>query len=198
MATQKLAEAVPAPRPDSLAAVSHRDDAVVLGPVLPNDHSSLFIWMNDMQAARLDFTWRPLDYVAFRAWMDRMSQDQGQVLFAIRKLDAAEIAGFVILKNIQAVHRSADLGVRIGLESDRGKGLGTRAVRLALNYAWNTLNLNRVALTVLADNSRAIASYKQCGFIEEGRLRQASFMDGRWTDVLIMAALRPDNVRPLH
>jgi len=198
MATQKLTEVMPAPRPDSLAAVSYRDDAIVLGPVLPNDHASLFVWMNDSVAAKLDFAWRPLDYVAFKTWMDRLSQDPAQVLFAIRKLNAAEIVGFVVLKNIQPVHRSADIGVRIGLEGERGKGLGTRAVALALDYAWNTLNLNRIGLTVLANNTRAIASYKSAGFVEEGRLRQANFMDGKWVDVVIMGALRPDNVRPLH
>jgi RimJ/RimL family protein N-acetyltransferase len=178
----------------SLAAVSLRDDAVCLGPVLPNDLGAIFTWMNDTAAARLDFAWRPLDYNAFKSWIEKLSSDTTQVLFAVRRIANPEIVGFVLLKNIQLVHRSAELGIRIGTETDRGQGIGTRAVRLALEYAWNTLNLHRVSLATLAHNTRAVASYRSAGFKEEGRLREASYIDGQWCDITIMAALRHDCV----
>lgn len=176
----------------SLTAVSLKDDLVSIGPVLPNDLGAIFTWMNDPTAAALDFAWRPVDTNAFKSWMDRLAVDTTQVLFAIRRLPHPAIVGFVLLKNIQPVHRSAELGIRIGAETDRGQGLGQRATILALDYAWRTLNLHRVSLTTLAHNARAIASYRQAGFEEEGRLRQASFIDGKWCDLTIMAALRND------
>jgi RimJ/RimL family protein N-acetyltransferase len=99
--------------------------------------------------------------------------------------------GFVLFKNFQSVYQTAELGVRIGDESERGKGYGTRAVRLALDYAWSVLNLHRVSLNVLAHNERAIVSYLHAGFAIEGKLREAAFIDGQWRDVVAMAALRP-------
>jgi RimJ/RimL family protein N-acetyltransferase len=89
------------------------------------------------------------------------------------------------------VHRSAELGIRVGRESDRGRGIGKAAVALALDYAWNHLNLLRVQLRVIADNPRAIGAYKATGFVVEGRHRAASFIGGRWQDVLTMAAFNP-------
>ncbi len=175
-----------------LDAVSLGDDVVSIGPVLPGDLGALFTWMNDAATAKLDFAWRPVDFNAFKNWMDRLSGDPTQVLFAIRKIGNPEIVGFVLLKNIQPVHRSAELGVRIGAETDRNRGIGTRAVTLVLDYAWKTLNLHRVSLTTLAHNTRAIASYRSAGFEEEGRLREASFIEGKWCDITIMAALRHD------
>jgi diamine N-acetyltransferase len=164
--------------------------------VMPADMGSLFVWLNDAQSARLDLAFKPLDCIAFKGMFEQIAKDGTQVLFAIRKVYAPEIIGFAVLRNIQPVHRSAELGIRIGAEGERGKGLGTRAVALMLKYAWNSLNLQRVSLSVLAHNTRAIASYTTAGFVMEGVLRQAAFIDGKWCDMAIMGALRTDAPRP--
>jgi RimJ/RimL family protein N-acetyltransferase len=177
--------------------VSMRDEEISIGPIAPNDLGSLFVWLNDAESAKLDLAFRPLDCIAFKGMIEQVAKDATQVLFAIRKVREPQIIGFTVLRNLQLVHRSAELGIRIGVEAERGKGYGGRAVALALGYAWNSLNLHRVSLTVLAHNERAIASYKNAGFVTEGILRQAAFIDGKWADVAIMAALRSDE-RKLH
>lgn len=174
-----------------LTAVSLRNEAVTIGPLLPEDTGPLFLWLNDVDAARLDLAYRPTDWLAFKAWLDELPRTQTQMVFAIRKLFEPHIIGFVVFKNIQLVHRSADIGVRIGAEADRGKGYGTKALTLAASYAWNHLNLHRLSLTVFAHNARAIAAYRAAGFHEEGKLEDAAFIDGEWVDVVPMAALRP-------
>lgn len=185
----------PAPKPVKsmapLAAVSLRTEGVTIGPLLPEDTGALFVWLNDVEAARLDLAYRPTDWISFKTWLDDLGRTTTQMVFAIRKLFEPQIIGFVIFKNIQFVHRSADLGVRIGDETERGKGFGTQAVRLALNYAFNHLNLHRVGLTVFAHNTRAIAAYRAAGFHEEGRFKDGAFIDGEWVDVIPMAAIGP-------
>ena len=42
---------------------------------------------------------------------------------------------------------------------------------------------------MLATNSRAIACYRKCGFIEEGREREAALLGGQWHDDIIMGLL---------
>jgi RimJ/RimL family protein N-acetyltransferase len=182
-----------APRPmPPLNAVSLKNDAVTIGPWLPEDTGPMFLWMNDVEAARLDLAYRPTDWPAFKTWLDELPRSNAQMLFAIRKTYEPHIIGFVVFKNIQFVHRAADIGVRIGNEADRGKGYGKRALALAVNFAWNHLNLHRLSLTVFAHNARAIASYKAVGFREEGRFKDAAFIDGEWVDVVPMAALNPN------
>lgn len=174
-----------------LTSVSLRNDAVTLTPLMPDDTGLLFTWMNDVDAARLDLAYRPADWLAFKGWLDELGRSNTQIVFAIRKLFEPQMIGFVIFKNIHPVHRATEIGVRIGNESERGKGYGTRAMALALQYAWNHLNLERVSLTVFAHNTRAIASYRACGFHEEGRFAHAAYIDGEWVDVIPMAAFRP-------
>jgi RimJ/RimL family protein N-acetyltransferase len=174
-----------------LTAVSLRNDTVTIGPLLPEDTGPLVLWLNDVEAARLDLAYRPTDWMAFKTWLDELGRNNSQMVFAIRKLFEPQIIGFVVFKNIQFVHRAADVGVRIGAEAERGKGYGKRALMLALNFAWNHLNLHRVSLTVFAHNTRAIAAYRSVGFSQEGLLKDAAYIDGDWVDVVPMAAIRP-------
>jgi hypothetical protein len=68
------------------------------------------------------------------------------------------------------------------------------ATRLLLRYAFDVIGLHRVELEVYDFTARAVASYLKCGFVEEGRKRDALRWDGQWRDALLMAALRTDNI----
>lgn len=70
------------------------------------------------------------------------------------------------------------------------RGIGTEAMRLLLEYAFDRVRLHRVQLEVFDYNPRARRAYEKCGFEVEGRLREALHWDGEWHDVLVMAALR--------
>lgn len=55
----------------------------------------------------------------------------------------------------------------------RDKGIGRALLHCCLNWAKSHDNLERVELHVHGDNARAIALYKELGFIEEGRRKDA-------------------------
>ncbi len=100
--------------------------------------------------------------------------------------------GVVRLAPLDREARSANFAIGI-FDPDRlGQGLGTEATELVLGHGFTTLGLHRISLKVLADNSRAVASYEKCGFVVEGRLRHTLWRDGEWLDDLIMAILEPD------
>ncbi len=164
---------------------------VALGPFLAGDIDAVFRWLNDPDAARLDLAFRPTDWVAFKSWVEAIAKDQSKVLFAVRRIGEAPLIGFVGLSSIHPVHRSADLGIRIGEEAQRGQGLGAEAVRLIVDFGWRHLNLNRISLTTLADNPRAIKAFAAAGFVQEGLARRAWYIDGGWHDLVNMAILRP-------
>ncbi len=164
---------------------------ISIGPFVPDDFGPTFCWANDVAAARLDFAYRPIDMMAHRQWWDAIGKDPARVAFAIRKTGEPAIIGYVQITGINPVHRSAEIGIRIGEEANRGQGYGTQALRLAVAYCWDHLNLNRVQLVVFKHNARAIAAYRAAGFRKEGVLRKAAFIGGAWVDLVVMAALRP-------
>lgn len=73
--------------------------------------------------------------------------------------------------------------------SQLGKGLGREVIKLILSHAFETLQLHRVDLRVLAYNERAIRCYRACGFIEEGRERESARVGDVWHDDIIMGVL---------
>jgi len=174
-----------------LAPMLLKSGGVGIGPLMPQDTAPLFIWMNDVEATRHDCAWRPTDHATFAKWLAAFTADASRVMFMIRLAGRPEAAGYVILSSIQSVYRTAELGIRIGSEGDRGRGIGKAAVALALEHAWKHLNLMRVQLRVLQQNARAIGAYEAAGFHIEGRHTNAAFVDGNWCDMLTMATLNP-------
>ena len=174
----------------AIAKVSPKSGNVAIGPALPDDIGDLFLWLNDAQAAQADAPYQPVDPLAFKDWLERHTKAM-PALFVIRTLRPPRAIGLVLFKNLNPAFRAAELGVRIGAEADRGKGFGSAAIALALDYAWNSLNLHRVWLTVFAGNNRALAAYARAGFREEDLMRHAAFSGGQWHDVVMMAALNP-------
>lgn len=164
---------------------------ITLGPLVPEDFGLIFCWANDAAAARLDLAYRPIDMMAHQQWWDTIGKDPGKVVFAIRKVDVPAIIGYLQITSINPTHRSAEIGIRIGAEPNRNQGFGKEALRLAVDFCWNHLNLNRVHLIVFRHNQRAISAYKAAGFQKEGVLRKAAFIGGDWVDLVPMAILRP-------
>jgi RimJ/RimL family protein N-acetyltransferase len=77
----------------------------------------------------------------------------------------------------------------MGLVPDyRGGGVGVRLMDEVLKRAFAT-GFVRVELNVRADNTRAIRLYENFGFVREGVLRDAVFVDGEFYDAIAMALI---------
>ena len=84
------------------------------------------------------------------------------------------------------------IAVAGGPGSFTGLRIGSAAAKLALDYAFETLGLNRVFLRVFADNVRAQKSYENAGFMVEGTFRDDVLIDGRAYDMVFMGILKED------
>ena len=95
-----------------------------------------------------------------------------------------------ILKNIGTPQMVYDIPTEMEwIRENRGKGYGTEALGLLVEYGFQQLNFHSICLHVYSFNERAIRAYKKIGFKEAGRLRECYWADGRWHDRLIMDLL---------
>lgn len=91
-------------------------------------------------------------------------------------------------------NRSVEFGIKIAREADRGRGLGTEALRLWLSYLFAYLAVDRIHLSTMPGNEAAQRLYCNLGFQEYGRARKAYF-DARsnlFVDVILMDLLREE------
>lgn len=166
-------------------------DTVRLRPLREADASLLYNWITDRELVTLNSAYHPVSEADHQAWIQSvMRKRSDMVIFVIEETETSEAIGSCQLLNIDSRHRSAELQIRIGEARHRGKGMGSAAVKLLTKFGFNDLNLHRIYLHVFATNDPAVRSYRKCGFEEEGRLRDAAFIDGAWVDVLVMGLLR--------
>jgi RimJ/RimL family protein N-acetyltransferase len=169
--------------------VSEAEASVVLGPLLASDGPKLFGWLNEPANARANGPYRPWDQAKFEAWFRSAGGDPARVLFAIRDRADQRLLGYLQFTNIQPASRTAEIGILIGEEQDRGRGAGEAALRIALEYGWRDLNLQRVTLYIFGANPRAVRAYEKVGFEVEGVLRRGAFVGGAYVDVTVMGVL---------
>jgi RimJ/RimL family protein N-acetyltransferase len=148
-------------------------------------------WFSDPEVREFLLINRPISLAEEEQWFEEQLKSRDSEIFAIETLDGIHI-GNVGLHDINWMHRSAELGIVIGEKQHWGQGLGSDAVRTALGFAFEEMNLHRVYLTVYEDNPRAIRAYLKCGFTEEGRLRDAVYRKGRYYDMFLMSVLAPE------
>lgn len=169
-----------------------RGEQVSLGPLASADAAALWRWINDRTLVLNNAPYRPIHEGTHRDWFAQITSRTDAVIFAIRALPDDVLIGVCQLHSIHPIHRSAELQIRIGEAAWRGKGCGREAVSLLLETGFHDLNLRRIYLHVLAGNAAAIRLYRRAGFVEEGRLREAVCIGGRYEDLLVMGLLRRD------
>lgn len=163
---------------------------VILTELRGSDSEIMSGWINDRSQVLSNSPYRPVHERQHAGWFESIQLRTDTVIFAIRISDSGKLIGTCQLHGINPTHRHAELQIRLGDIGQRGRGYGSEAVRLLLEFAFRDLNLERVFLHVFIDNVAAIRVYEKNGFCHEGVLRRAAYIDGKYKDVLVMGILR--------
>ena len=100
--------------------------------------------------------------------------------------------GSVYIRDIDHTHHKGEYGIFIGEEAARGRGIGTEAAKLMIQYGFEKLGLHRIYLRVLAGNKQAIRSYEKAGFEQEGYLKDDVCINGKFVDIVWMAIVNKE------
>ena len=163
---------------------------VSIRPITEADTDKIVKWRNAPSVMEHFIYRTALTREGHLGWFRNRVQTGEVAQFMI--LDGETGVGSVYLRDIDPENKKCEYGIFIGEDSCRGKGVGTAAAKLALDYAFGELGLNRVFLRVFADNIRAIKSYEKAGFRFEGRFRQDVLIDGVGYDMVFMGILRDE------
>jgi RimJ/RimL family protein N-acetyltransferase len=168
-------------------------EKVVLRRHVAGNLEAFLRWYTDPEVARLtryqDGPMRPEEIERFFA---SRALGPESLSLAIHIRGSNRLVGTCALSQLDHENGSALYHITIGEKDAWGHGYGTEATRLMLDHAFGTLNLHRIGLSVFSFNERAIRSYRSCGFVMEGRAREAIWRDGRWWDEVTMSVLHSD------
>jgi RimJ/RimL family protein N-acetyltransferase len=174
--------------PDSLVG-----ERVVLRRHVPDNIRAFQRWYSDPDVVRLTrYQDGPMRREEIERFFAARALGAESLAMAIHVRDSDRIVGTCALSQLDSDNGSALYHITIGEKDAWGRGHGTEATRLMLDHAFGTLGLHRIGLSVFSFNERAIRSYKSCGFVMEGRAREAIWRDGRWWDEITMSVLHSD------
>ena len=164
-----------------------------LRPVSVTDANEEYLrWMNDAEVTRgLETGIFPTTRESLISFVEKISGSKDNVFLAIVEKSSGKHIGNIKLGNINWVHRHGELGILIGDKSTWGKGYGSDACRLIVDYAFTKLNLHKVWLAVFSNNPSAIKVYQRLNFVEEGRLKEHVFSEGKFEDKILMSVFNP-------
>ena len=100
--------------------------------------------------------------------------------------------GQIQIALIDHEQRRAYVGLLIGDRSVWGRGIGKRALIIALDYAFTSLNLEKVAAEVYDFNMRSHRLMESVGFQREGILRSHEVHNGARRDMHVYGFLREE------
>ncbi|MBP6931275.1 MAG: GNAT family N-acetyltransferase [Candidatus Pacebacteria bacterium] len=99
------------------------------------------------------------------------------------------LVGVIDFHKINNKEKNAQIGYWID-EDYQGKGIVTKACEMLVKHGFNVLNLNRLEIHCLTDNSKSANIAKRLGFVKEGILRESTIRHGRFQDMELYSLLK--------
>ena len=147
-------------------------------------------FVNDEELKKLLVTNIPFPMTLWEEeeWVKSQNSSQnGSYNFAIEDIETKAYIGGCGIQEVNWLSRVATVGIMIGDKEYWGKGYGTDAMKVLIDFIFNKMNIRKIRLSTFSFNMRARKSYEKCGFEVEGILKDEIFKDGKYYDEIIMS-----------
>src|SRR6478672_3425826 len=128
---------------------------VILRPFdIASDFETFVKWINDPEIVRFMLRVIPAYKHAQLAWFQCLPNGT-DVVFTIENF-AGNTIGMIGLERINLIDGTAVTWQLIGEKQNRGKGYGTEAKMLLLDYSFNTLRLEKINAEIISNNPASL------------------------------------------
>lgn len=164
---------------------------ISLRPITESDTDLIVRWRNK-DSVKKNFLYRS-EFTAesHRKWLQEkvFAGDVIQFIIEVPSDGHHTPVGSVYLRDIDYENSSAEFGIFIGEDTALGKGIGTLAAKMLLDFGHRSLGLHRIFLRLIAENVRAYKSYRKAGFVVEGVFRDMRKIEGKFVDIMFMSSV---------
>ncbi|MHA7579178.1 GNAT family N-acetyltransferase [Paenibacillus vandeheii] len=188
-----MSQPTPSPRIPRLMETKR----IYLRPFESTDVDGYFPGLFDAEMRRLTGTQNSFTRPQVERYIENAVQDDSRLMLLIALQDNDQVIGDIALMDMHTKNRSAHIRIAIDNTEHQGKGYGSEALLLMLDYGFGICNLHRIELEVYAFNQRAIRTYEKLGFQREGVRRDALFYNHQYHDAIQMSILE-DEFRERH
>jgi RimJ/RimL family protein N-acetyltransferase len=170
------------------------DGVVALRGWRDTDAGAIAAMLDEPEIARwtrVPSPYRERDAIEWLMTHPALLRRRTELPLAIVAADDVELLGSMSLRFLEG--RVGEFGYLVGAEARR-RGVGSRALRLYSQWAFESLGIERLQVQAQPDNEASLALAEAVGFRREGVLRSHMVSHGRRVDMVVLGLL-PGEVR---
>jgi RimJ/RimL family protein N-acetyltransferase len=114
----------------------------------------------------------------------------GSWYWVISPIGSREFIGTIWLWNGENRLGGMELSIFVRASAGHGQGIGTDAIRAALDFGFGGGDTERIWMYTFAANTRSQRAFEKAGFQRDGVIRHIGRHNGEWIDGVMMSILR--------
>lgn len=171
------------------AAANLNDGVVYLRELERSDLDRTLDWMNRSDIRTAIRIRGPVTRGSQEVWFERLQKSRDRIVYAICLTENNRHVGNVSLDHIEPGDRNARFSIFVADQETRGRGIGSRAMRLLMLDAFHNRGLAKIWCKTTAGNQEVLDFYAKLGFRIEGTLRRHECIDGEFVDKILLGLL---------
>ncbi|WP_378187196.1 GNAT family N-acetyltransferase [Aquimarina sp. W85] len=150
--------------------VTLKGELIYLRALEPTDLEFIYAIENDEKVWEVSSTQTPYSRFLIKQYLENSHQDiyeAKQLRLVICTYDDA-ILGLIDLYNFNPTHARVGVGILIAETANRGKGYGSEALQLVIQYVFTYLHVHQLYANIAEKNSRSLKLFEANGFKKVG------------------------------
>jgi len=157
---------------------------------LSDVNGDYYNWMNDPEITQyLESRFIPYSMNSLEEYVGGKRGSNDEIFLAVVRKENDKHIGNIKLGPINWIHRIGGIGILIGDKGSWRQGVGTEAIILVSQYAFNTLNLHKVTAGCYKVNKGAARAFEKAGFVVEGVRKRHCFCQGKYVDIVLLGRI---------
>lgn len=165
------------------------DGDLVLRAIEHKDATLLKEMINNPEIEKMVIGWSlPVSEQKQIEWINSLRADDIKYIIEIKGI----AIGMSSITGLDFKNSVANLNIKIKNDEYKGKGIGTRTIKLLIKFCFDELNLHCLTANILEYNILSQKLFEKCGFKKDGVLRSRVYKRGKYHDVYAYSLLRSD------
>ena len=150
-----------------------------LKKIRKEDLRSIIKWRNDSEIMKYNTQYFLLNMEYEEKWYDDIiKKDSKNKMFVFKYgKDIVGVGGLIHLDN---QNKNADVAIILGETRIHGKGFGTKALQMLIDYGFFKMKLHRIGADIFEYNKISVKLFEKLGFTKEGVLNDYLWRSGKW------------------
>jgi RimJ/RimL family protein N-acetyltransferase len=164
---------------------------VYLRPFEEKDIECWHKWFNDPEVTLwMERGFFPNNPEKQKEHLKHISKSETDLQLAIVAKEGDRLIGTIGLHMIDFRNSRADVSILIGDRDYWGKGLAAEAIGLMTRHAFQKMGLRKLTSGADERNTACIKAFEKNGYKQEGLLKEHIFTDGKYGNIVLLAAFK--------